>query len=797
MAAVLAVLGRAPVVLAQAGPPTPGQSAAPNGSGATAPPPAVGAAAAQPLGPPAPAAKAPAEPQPKPGELWAQARSMYLDHKDRRGFLEGDVVVHYHDLVIRGPKIWLDQRLEKLWTRDPTTVHRADGFELAADQVDGAYAKDHYTSGAFDMTVPPAVAGHGLSGPIYVRGESSDSEMDQRYLATRLIASTCPLGDLKYHLTAKSMDLIPDDRLILRSAKMFIFGVPVFAWSKLVIPLRPHRKPDTIPDWGHDDVYGYWVRYRYYYDFLGGALGDVMVMATEKRGFFLGDTQNFDLFSPDWEAKGHVEFQYGTRYHELLLRGDLSENFGRQTQLVLNGGYSSNSGYATASNQSNLTGSLTHTFDLGKSTLSYSRSATDASSSFSAFTHYTLNQTLKVGQLFNADLNADWSFASASTNTVTDQQLATRFRFNGAWTLFDWEVLDQRRFLLANQAASTVSMNTDIVPQVTLHTDSHHLDLGLQDLLQMRLDTTVGEYRVAETSTAAGSTTTSTSAATTTSYSTILRSNFDLNANLSQLPLGPSALFTLDSQYSQSFFDHPSPSAKYVLSFDPAVQWKPTDTSRFDLKYSWQKPSGYSPLTQMDFTQSLNEVDLTYNWFLPDPVRPRTGRVAFTVQGGRDLLAGFWRDLDLSLKASPIDEMMINLQGVYAVDGRGIGDAGLRTIQGQLLYDAGQRYHHEIGLTYDSRNHRLSTLSSLVRLQMFKHLSLQHALTYDGTQHQITYDDIMANWDMGCVGISAYYSQENDAYGLNFNISALPALGTIFGTGRYGGQFSTSQGVSF
>jgi hypothetical protein len=114
-----------------------------------------------------------------------------------------------------------------------------------------------------------------------------------------------------------------------------------------------------------------------------------------------------------------------------------------------------------------------------------------------------------------------------------------------------------------------------------------------------------------------------------------------------------------------------------------------------------------------------------------------------------------------------------------------------------MTYDGGRWYHHEIGLTYDSRNHKLGDLDSLIRLMPTRRITLQNAMTYDGYTHHVSYNDMLANYDMGCLALTGSYRQQTHEYLLELTITAFGGQGGMFGSGRFGQQFSTAQGLTF
>ena len=722
-----------------------------------------------------------------PQQLSIRARTLFLDSRRRMLTAEGDVTVRHRDLTLTAPRASADLGAKSLRVEGPLRLTRPGGLWLRADWLEAGLDDQRYRSGPFTAQVPPKEVGGAMTQPLNVRGAESTSEGSRYFSGRRIVATTCPLDSGRYYdITAKAIAVRPDRDILFRSAKMHLFGIPILAVSKLVVPYQRTRKVDWLPEWGRNDVYGWYGRYRYLYDLAPRQGGNLMAMMTERRGAFVGFDHDFGCGRQPWSAMGRASLTYGTRDGDLSVRGEWNQGLGQGGNLRANGDYSRNSGFSSLAQQSNLTSQYSQRFAWGTTTLGLSRSGSSSSTYATQFDRVQLGQQVTLGKVFGADLGLDFTGRS-QTSARADEQLQTRARFAGQSAVFDWEVIDQRRFDLGAAKTQTGYGITEIVPQATLRTDARRLRLGLPDALDVRLESSLGEYR--ETTVAFGG--------ASAGVSTVLRANMDLKAALTRWYLGRRAFVTADARYSQSFFDHPGPAAKYVVSFGPLLQVQPLPHQRLDLRYRWQEVSGYSPLARFDYAATINDLDVTWNLFVPDRVRLRQGKLAVTANTGFDFLTGLWRDVRLDLRARPIDELGVIVGTTYALEGRGYGAAGLRPVRAQFVYDGGKRYRHEVGLTYDPQRGRFGTIDSLARLMPLRRLTLQDALAWDGYNGKVTYHDVQATYDLGCVALVGYFRQQTGDYGLNLNITAFPQLGSLFGTGRFGQMFSTSQGIAF
>ncbi len=739
-------------------------------------------------------APTPASGQLSAGQLRLRAQQLDADHATGEVEARGNVELTYNELTLNADRLRANLKDRTVSLDGLADLGSTTGVTMNAEGLSGTLGDRQFKTGRFSMIVPAAVAGYGIAEPIRIDGASAEAHPDVWYLGREIIASGCPPNDRKYYLRAREIELYPNRSLTLRGARAVLFGVPIFGIGKLTIPLRPYRRMEHLPDFGRDDIYGFWGRYRYAYDLAESQDGDLMAMLTEKRGMIFGLTHNYGFGSNNWKGGGRVEANYGTKAGELTLRGDLNQGLGQQLRLIANVNHSRHSGFSTASEQSNLTAALNHTTPHTTTGLNYSHTDGWSGDYHSWYQRASLQQTARVGSLFSADLSTDYN-RRGYTGQQLGEEIDTRFRLGGQWRLFDWELLDQRHFDLV-EPDSGYTRNSEIVPQLTLTTDSRRLrPIGwwpAPEAFDVRFVTSVGQYREAPLATY-GSPTPDTQP----DPVTTLRVNFDLNGQLSPIKLGSRARFSADARYSQSFFDHPNPSAKYIMGFSPSFFFQPLPHTRLDLRYRWQEVAGYSPLPRFDFAQEINDVDVSFSWFLPDAVRPRTGRLALRLDGGYDLLYGRWRDISLGLRAAPFDELFIDLSSSYILDAGGWGKTGLRGVRAQLTYDGGRRYRHELGFNWDAQSGLIGPINSLLRLELLPRVSLQNALTYDGYQKKISYNDTMLVYDMGCVSLSGSYRQQTNEWRLDLNLAAFQGLGNLFGTGRYGQTFSTSMGVMY
>lgn len=719
-------------------------------------------------------------------QMQMRCRYVWFDYAHRVLTAERDIEVKSKDLTLTCTKLALELDKHVYTAYGPLEFKRPDGLWLRSQELRGDVDHDKYSTGPFTAQIPPAGIGYGVVQPINVKGASARADLPNYFEARQALATGCPLTDLKYHLKAKSFEAIPDKQLTLRHATAYVFGIPVAYIGKLVLPIRKRpRRYKWLPEVGRNDIDGWYALERYLYGSRHQE-GSVSAKVTQLRGWFFGGDEKVNYGGRNWRGELGGNLDYGLKYGDTALRTDLNQQLGPGTTLRADYSTSRNTGYSSQASQDNLSTQFATKYALGSTTIGLTRSGSANAGYTSTSDRVQFDQQVTLGPEFSMGVGLDFA-GRQQTGSRADDQIDTRARFSGQLKAFDWEVLDQRKFYLSPTATTGGFGTTEIVPQVTLRTDARRLKLGVPDFLDLRVDTSVGEYRensIRPDGTSGG-------------LSTTLRGNLNVNTALTRWWLGRHAFITADGNYSQSIYDHPSPSAKYTVALGPMLQLQPLPNQRFDIRYRWQRVDGFSPLSRFDFATATSDLDFTWNAFVPDRARPRTGYLSSTWNTGFDLRTGLWRDVRVDLRANPLDELGLVVGTSYSLEGRGANDAGLREVRCQVLVDTGRAWRSDLGFTYSPRTGRWGQISHLLRLMPLSRVTLQDALSYDTLSKKVVYHDVQGTYDMGCVALVGFYHQQTGEFGLNLNLAAFPALGSTFGTGRYGQSFSTSQGIAF
>jgi hypothetical protein len=230
-------------------------------------------------------------------------------------------------------------------------------------------------------------------GLVYFSSPDLKTESDGISHGDNPSVTTCERPRSGYHITGRTLDVKPGDRITITKAVLWLGAVAVFYLPKVVIPLRSvddeRQKPQFFPELGYNSYEGYYMKARlsfghdqYYYGYyrveyfskVGLGLGYVGFL-TRKDGrrqtsidyYGIHDrrssSSNYNLNAQDSEKFSNTLLgQFGLTYNS---------NYGPLTNVPPNTGISANVSHTTARDSQNYTfsrsavGSQSSTDNLG------------------------------------------------------------------------------------------------------------------------------------------------------------------------------------------------------------------------------------------------------------------------------------------------------------------------------------------------------------------------------------------------------------------------------------------------
>lgn len=289
----------------------------------------------------------------------------------------GNVNIFYQDEILVGDRAHWDGIRTITISGNPYIINNAKTSTYHAEVI------------KFDALTQQAelVNGHGESSEGVERGliyfSAKDLRSDEHGVAHGDYANvtTCERPRGGYHLTGRTMDVFPGDRLVISKAVLWLGAAAVFYLPKVIIPLRrvddERQRPSFFPEVGYNQTQGFYVKakpgfgrdkfyYGYYrveyYSRTGWALGYTAFLAAKsgKRQssidyYLVRDRRvqkpNYNINASDTEnfsqtLKGRFAFQYVSNFGPFV---NLPPNQSINAQ-VNRTGLTSSQGYSFARN---------------------------------------------------------------------------------------------------------------------------------------------------------------------------------------------------------------------------------------------------------------------------------------------------------------------------------------------------------------------------------------------------------------------------------------------------------------
>jgi hypothetical protein len=407
------------------------------------------------------------------------------------GDATGNVHIFYQDEVLVGQTAHYDGVRTITVTGDPYIYNRTKDSVLYADRI------------TFDTIAQKASLYHG-------RGESSqgverglvffgaqDLRTDQHGVAHGNFATvtTCDRPRAGYHITGRTIDVTPGDKIVISKAVLWLGAAAVFFLPRVVIPLRSvsneQQRPQFFPEVGYNSLQGYYVRTRlgfgrdvYYY-------GYYTIEFYTRQGTTLG--YNGTISKKNGRRTTNIAIQRvqsrlppapSTNYNLALAD---TENFSQKLHGTVNYTYQSTYGpYVNFPSTQSLSAQIAHSGLTESQTYQYSRNNTGGQSSSDSF---GFSDTRQFSTTLQNNFTADLSRTSTTVGTFISNNTANvNDLLHWSSSVADYELNFQKQF-----AKTPFGINKEPELQVTPHMFLSHFIFPIAPTL------TIGQYNEPQT----------------------------------------------------------------------------------------------------------------------------------------------------------------------------------------------------------------------------------------------------------------------------------------------------------
>jgi len=345
--------------------------------------------------------------------------------KGEPGDAVGNVHVYYRNSEIVGDRAHFDGNRTITITGHPFLIDHEHDSILNADEID------------FDTIAETAKLRNGNGetaqgierGFVHFKANDLHTDPDGSAHGLNPSVTTCENPRAGYHITGKSVDVIPGDKIVISKAVLWLGAAAVFYLPQLVIPLRSvqdqRARPQFFPEVGYDSYEGAWIKIhvpfgkdQYYYGYyivnyftkLGAGIGYVGFYASRKGR----RTVSINLY-------GQNDRSQGTRTYNAAIQEQ--ENFSQHLRGNFQYTYTSNYGALTnIPPNETLSGAVVHQTQNTSQNYSYTHSSVgtqSASNSYSITDTRQFNQNLDQAVSLNIS-NSSSSFGTTSFNASTE-----------------------------------------------------------------------------------------------------------------------------------------------------------------------------------------------------------------------------------------------------------------------------------------------------------------------------------------------------------------------------------------
>ena len=694
------------------------------------------------------------EPLPPPAPGFQRIRVLAartLVEQQRTVRFLGSVTFEVEGLTINADEVEYRSQTQQATAQGNVSIRTADGTTYQGDNLELDVQTRQWRFHEIAVEYRPGVLGREFIGTTFLRSDQFLGT-ERELHATNTRVTTCDLPTPHYYLSAGSIDIYPNDKLIARNVNFYILGRRVLHLPWFYMWLRRNQTP-FVPTAGHNDFEGYFARVLYQYLFDDQNLGGIRVDQTEKLGTGVGLNHFYNVPGGFGEA-----FVYGRQnLDEYIARLDHTQQLPADIQLKITGDVRKNSLLTyQPTTLTNINTQVQRKTDTSLTQLTYIRN---------------LNEGVFRSDNTNANLRYNYTTRANTIRYSGEYSSYGRFGADGSLPANEelWNHLLWTHRLGFGNLNLRLDERTDVdgedytgddnfsglqrLPEVYLETDQNQMQWDVLKRLPSRFTVGWGLFDEQPNDVR------------------LSRYLFNWRPQPKPIKLGRTVL-TPTGSLRQTVYGDSDMTAMYVINNGMEAR---TTFGPFTNIASYRKNQyhGYSPF-RFDAAYPSETISEGMQFITP------TTRLYLNT--GKDLKNDRWQDLLFRSEVAMTPAFRMNHSVAY-----NLNNGQWRDLVSTFRYDRSEVIALGVDTRYDMEGARMRRVSTNLAWVINPQWKVQWLGGYDAPSKKLLYNEFLVTRDLHCWDVSAYYSYQQKYFYLYFRLKALDIPLPQFGIGR-GGQ---------
>ncbi|MEN6370968.1 MAG: hypothetical protein ABFD64_03060 [Armatimonadota bacterium] len=688
---------------------------------------------------------------------------------------EGNVKAIYQNYTVLSETARIDLKT-KIATFSGNVIFQVDGLDVHGSELSINLDTRGWNFESAKSEIKPESFPELIKAPVFLSGSSVSGRSDNFAQAINGGFTTCNLEHPHYFISAKSIAVWPNEKLVARDATFIALGKRIFRIPLLSIPLtRLRERPSIMPSVGQTEEEGFFLKTAYTYAATVANSGNLKLDLMTEKGVGLGIDDLYTVKTGQGNLNLYQLSDKNRDLNTLTGRWTHQQKFGTITA-NLTSDYRANS-YQYASQSTSLSNEL-----------HLSRNQPGASTDFGirqslnhGFGRYgtwtsTLQHNQQFGEQSSAVINFDY-FRSESPFSINNEtvnaataQLVSGLDYSQRAKRYDWnlrinKINDLSDDILIKNLGSQFT-GTEKLPELELTTSGERLGktfFGLPTLLRLAVGKYSEDLGKVETE----------------------RMVADIDVPSRKYKLSDQLNLAVGGGFRQYVYGDDT--AQYSIDTTADLTRQIGKESSAALTYRFLRPRGFTPF-RFDFIGKYNTLSARLNM-------RETQRFRFSLYTGYNFeQEDFpWQDISFKMAFAPNDQYLF-----YTSTGYDLNRSKWRSLINQVRVRLTDNFKLDVGSRYDIAESKLASIKAQIDTPFGSLWHIRANAGYNGYTSEFDYRNIQLVRDLHCWELSLTYVDQTSFWQqkglmLNLRIKAFPLFDS-FGVGQFGQALDTSVG---